>query len=94
MLPQYEKTKKVIVSPKWSIIFEDVKDLLKDFVAGSAAMGLFILSNYLTNLDLTQFVGQENVSAAAAIVGFWASILSRVARKIAKESNYNHPENE
>lgn len=94
MLPQYEKVKKVIVSPTWSLIFEDVKDLLKDFMAMAGAMALFLLSDYLMELDLSQLVGEENVAVATGIVGFWASVLSRIGRKIAKESNYNHPEND
>jgi len=90
-MDQYIRTKTVIVSPKWALIFEDLKDLTKDFVTMSAATGLFILSDYIAGLDPVALGGQENSAIASAGIALSVAILTRIARKYVKESNYPHP---
>jgi len=82
------KMKAVIVSPKWNIIYEDVKDLCKDFVAAASAIGLLMAAEYLSKLDLVALVGAENAPLVGSITALLAAMLSRFARKLQKETHY------
>jgi hypothetical protein len=83
-----KETREVIVSPKWKIVTEDLKDLVSDFLWGASAFGLTLLLEYLNNIDLEVLVGIENTAYAGLVVGFLTTFISRVLKKVRKESNY------
>lgn len=87
-MAEVTETKIVKVSPQWKVIFEDLKDLLSDFLWGSAATGLTMLLDYVNALDLSALVGDDNSVYAGLIVGAVSTFIGRVIKKIRKESNY------
>lgn len=82
------KMNQVTISPKWHIVYEDVKDLFKDFLAASSAIGLLMAAEYLSKLDLVSLVGAENAPLVSSVLALLVAMLSRFARKLQKESHY------
>jgi hypothetical protein len=86
---ELKENKQVVVSPKWKLITKDLKDLLSDFLWGCAGLGITMLLDYLNTINLAGIVGDDNVVYASLVVGFFTTFLSRVLKKVQKESNYN-----
>lgn len=82
-----EETKTVLVSPQWRIIFADLKDLVSDFLWGSAGYGITMLLDYMHAIDLNALFG-ENAVYGSLLIGFFSTFLTRILKKIKKESNY------
>jgi len=82
------KMKPVKISPKWHIIYEDLKDLFKDFLAAASAIGLLMAAEYLSKLDLVELVGDESAPLVSSVLALLVAMLSRFARKLQKESHY------
>lgn len=91
MSEQYIRTKTVIVSPKWALTFEDVKDLAKDVFYTAGAAAVLAASDYIGAIDPSEIAGSENHAISAAGIGLAVALLTRLGRKWAKESNYPHP---